>query len=206
MSTPRDVRLIVSDFGGVICTYDYRVFCRRLAQRIGGDAEAIYRAVYGGELSMDFERGRLSGPEFCRQVMQRLGSELPYPEFFNLYGDIFCEIPGTVRLLARLARRYPLYLLSNTNEIHFGYARRTVETLRLFAQCVLSYEVGAMKPDAAIYQAVLRRARLPAAACAFIDDNPGHVEGARRVGLHALHFRSPEQCAADLARLGVHIM
>jgi putative hydrolase of the HAD superfamily len=205
MSDPWEIRLVVSDFGGVIASYDYRIFCRRLAQRIGGDAEAIYSALYSGDLHADFERGRLTGPEFWRKVMQGLGSELPYAEFFDLYGDIFAEIPGTAALLSRLARRYPLYLLSNTNEIHFGYVRRTVETLRLFAQCVVSHEVGAMKPEAAIYQEVLRRARLPAAACVFIDDSPGHVEGARRVGLQAIHFRSPEQCAADLVRLGVVI-
>ncbi len=205
MEDASEIRLIVSDFGGVICAYDYRIFCRRLGHRIGLDAEAIYDVVYGGNLHADFERGRLTGPEFHRRVMQRLGAELAYAEFFDLYGDIFTEIPGTLALLTRLARRYPLYLLSNTNEIHFGYVRGTVAALRLFTQCVLSYEVGALKPDPIIYQEVLRRVGLPAAACVFIDDRPGHVEGAVRVGMHAIQFRSPGQCAAELLDLGVTI-
>ena len=64
------IRVIVSDFGGVICAYDYRIFCRRLGQRLGLDAEAIYAGVYGGALHVEFERGRLSGPGFHRQVGQ----------------------------------------------------------------------------------------------------------------------------------------
>ncbi len=96
MGGSSEIQLIVSDFGGVICTYDYRIFCRRLAQRIGGDAEAIYTLVYRSDLQEDFERGRLSGPKFHRLVMRHLGTDVPYPEFFRMYGDIFTEIPGTV--------------------------------------------------------------------------------------------------------------
>jgi len=62
-----------------------------------------------------------------------------------------------------------------------------------------------MKPDPGIYREALRRSGLPAEACVFIDDRPGNVEGAKRVGMHAFQFQSPAQCAADLSRLGVVI-
>ena len=205
MGVDTQIRLIISDFGGVICTFDYRIFCERLARRIGRDAEEIYAAVYHGDLHAEFEQGRLTGPEYHRKVMDRFGANVPYAEFFPMYGDIFTEIPGTCDLLRRLHTRYPLYLLSDTNEIHFGYVKQTVEAVRLFQQCIVSYEVGVMKPQPGIYQEALRRAGLPADACVFIDDRSGNVEGARRVGMHAVQFVSPEQCAAELARLGVVI-
>jgi FMN phosphatase YigB (HAD superfamily) len=203
METP--IRLIVSDFGGVICTYDYRIFCERLARRIARSTDEIFAAVYGSDLQAEFEQGHLTGPEYHRRVMSLFGAEMPYGEFFSMYGDIFTEIPATCDLLRRLHTRYPLYLLSDTNEIHFGYVKQTVEVLRLFDQFIVSYEVGAMKPGPRIYQEVLRRSGLPAEACVFIDDRTGNVEGAKRVGMQALQFTSPEQCAADLARLGVVI-
>ena len=199
------IRLIVSDFGGVICTFDYRIFCERLARKIGRSAEEIYAVVYGNDLQVQFERGRVSGREYHRRVMGLLRTEMPYDEFFHIYGDIFTEIPRTCALLHRLAARYPLYLLSDTNEIHFGYVRQTVEVVRLFEQCVVSYEVGVLKPDPRIYQEALRRSGLPAEACVFIDDRPGNVEGARRVGMQALLFQSAERCAAGLESLGVVI-
>jgi putative hydrolase of the HAD superfamily len=199
------IRLVISDFGGVICTFDYRIFCERLARRIGRDAEEIYAAVYGSDLHAQFEQGRLTGPEYHRRVMSLFGADVPYAEFFPMYGDIFTEIPGTCDLLRRLHARYPLYLLSDTNEIHFGYVKQTVEVVRLFQQCIVSYEVGAMKPEPRIYQEALQRSGLPADACVFIDDRSGNVDGARRVGMHAFQFFSPEQCAAELTRLGVVI-
>jgi len=199
------IRLIISDFGGVICTFDYRIFCERLARRIGGSAEEIYALLYGSDLQAEFERGRLTGPEYHMRVMGLLGADVSYVEFFPMYGNIFTEIPATCDMLYRLHGRYPLYLLSDTNEIHFGYVKQTVDVVRVFDECIVSYEVGAMKPDPPIYREALRRSGLAAEACVFIDDRPGNVEGARRVGMHALQFVSPERCAADLARLGVVI-
>lgn len=200
-----EIRLIVCDFGGVICTFDYRIFCERLARRTGRTADQIFAAAFGDHLQADFETGKLSGREYHRAVMARLQADVPYAEFSRTYGDIFTEIPATVDLLRRLHARYPLYLLSDTNEIHFGYVRETVKVLSAFDQCIVSYEVGAMKPDPRIYQEALRRSGLPAKACVFVDDRPANVEGAARVGMHAVRFESAEQFAADLTCLGVVI-
>jgi len=199
------IRLIISDFGGVICTFDYRIFCGRLAERIGRSTDEIYDEVFGNDLQADFERGRLTGPGYHRRVMGLLGADVPYPEFFSMYGNIFTEIPATCDLLRRLHTRYPLYLLSDTNEIHFEYVRKTLGVVGLFEECVVSYELGVMKPDPGIYREALRRSALPAEACVFLDDRPGNVEGARRVGMQALLFQSAKRCAADLDSLGVVI-
>ena len=200
-----EIRLIICDFGGVICTFDYQIFCERLARRTGRTAGQITGAAFGDSLQTDFESGVLSGRAYHRAVMARLGTDVPYEEFFPMFGDIFTENPATCDLLHRLHARYPLYLLSDTNEIHFGYVRQTVQALRLFEQFVLSYEVGMMKPDPRIYQEALRRSGLPGSACLFVDDRQANVEGAARAGIHALRFESAERLAADLARLGVVI-
>jgi glucose-1-phosphatase len=199
------IQLIISDFGGVICTFDYRIFCDRLAERIGKNADEIYAMVFGSNLQADFERGRLMGPEYHRAIMGLFGAAVPYADFFPMYGNIFTEIPETCDLLRRLHKRYPLYLLSDTNEIHFGYVRKTVSVVELFDECVVSYEVGVMKPDPGIYQEALRRSGLPAKACVFIDDRLGNIEGAKRVGMQAILFQSAEQCSAELESLGIVI-
>jgi putative hydrolase of the HAD superfamily len=201
----REIRLIVSDFGGVICTFDYGIFCRRLAGRTGRTTDQVFAAAFGDPLQREFETGTLSGPAYHQAVMDRLGADVPYEEFFPMYGDIFTEIPATCDLLRRLQARYPLYLLSDTNEIHFGYVRETVGILRVFREFIVSFQVGAMKPDPRIYEEALRRSGLPATACVFVDDRPANVEGAARVGMHALLFQSPERLAAELTRLGVAV-
>jgi len=197
------IALIVFDFGGVVCSFDYRIFCRRLAAATGRPAEQILDVAFAGPLQTDFESGRITGPDYHSLVTERLGIQIPYGEFAALYGDIFTEIPETAELLRRLHPRYPLYLLSDTNELHFAYVRERIPALRLFAQFVLSYEVGVMKPAPEIYEEVLRRSGLAASACLFIDDRPRNVEGAARIGMRALHYRSPAQLRAELEGLGV---
>lgn len=199
------VRLIISDFGGVICTFDYRIFCQRLARRTNRTVDAILAAAFGDRLQADFETGKLLGREYHRAVMARLRADVPYDEFASMYGDIFTEIPGTCDLLRRLRARYPLYLLSDTNEIHFDYVRETVRALALFDEFIVSYRVGVMKPDPRIYREALHRSGLPAGACLFVDDRPQNVEGAARMGIQAVRFESPAQLAGELLRRGVAI-
>jgi len=200
-----EVRLIISDFGGVICSFDYRIFCERLARRIHRTADQVLATAFGNHLLADFETGKLSGREYHRTVMSRLDGDVPYEEFYPMYGDIFTEIPVVCDLLRRLRGQYRLYLLSDTNEIHFGYVRKTVAALSVFDEFIVSYLVGVMKPDPRIYQEALRRSGLPAAACLFVDDRPANVEGAARLGMHAVQFESPAQFANDLLRMGVVI-
>jgi putative hydrolase of the HAD superfamily len=200
-----EIRLIISDFGGVICTFDYRIFCERLARRTNRMADQVFAAAFSDRLQADFETGKLSGREYHRTLMARLHVDVPYEEFYPMYGDIFTEIPATCDLLRRLHRQYPLYLLSDTNEIHFGYVRKTVPALSVFDDFIVSYRLGVMKPDPRIYQEALRRSGLPAWACVFVDDRPGNVVGALRVGIRAVQFESPAQFADELLRLGVVI-
>lgn len=199
------IRLIISDFGGVICTFDYWIFCERLAARVHRTADQVFAAAFSDRLQADFETGKLSGREYHHTVMARLDADVPFDEFYPMYGDIFTEIPATCDLLRRLRSRYPLYLLSDTNEIHFGYVRETVSTLALFDEFIVSYQVGVLKPNPRIYEEALRRSGLTARACVFTDDRPANVAGAARLGIHAVRFESPAQFASDLLRLGVVI-
>src|SRR5512146_2100492 len=102
MTQSDEIRLIVSDFGNVICSFDYRIFCERLARRIGGTTDGVFGALFTGDRQVRFESGALSGPEYHREVMALVGAQVPYDEFFVMYGDIFTEIPATGELLSRL--------------------------------------------------------------------------------------------------------
>lgn len=198
-----EVRLLIFDFGGVVCRFDYRIFCDRLASRCGRGADAIQAAAFGNALQAAFESGQLTSAEYHRAVMGALGAEVPFSDFRALYGDIFTEIPETVALLRGLHGRYPLYLLSDTNAIHFEHVRAHIPALALFSQCILSYQVGAMKPQPRIFQEALRRSGLPAGRCLFVDDRLPNVEGAARVGMRAIRYESPDHLRSALAGLGV---
>ena len=74
-----------------------------------------------------------------------------------------------------------------------------------FDHLVLSYEVGAVKPQARIFEVALEKAAVPAARTAFFDDVPEYVQAARRHGIQARVFSTADQFLRDLDGLGVRL-
>ena len=70
---------------------------------------------------------------------------------------------------------------------------------------LVSGEEKLMKPDPAIYRRLCERYGVDPAKAVFIDDSLANVEGARRIGMHALHFSSVERLLGDLQALGVRV-
>jgi HAD superfamily hydrolase (TIGR01509 family) len=68
---------------------------------------------------------------------------------------------------------------------------------------VLSYEVGAAKPDRAIFAAALRRAGTPPERAAYFDDVGSYVQAAREMGLRGYLFTDAPTFARQLAELGL---
>ena len=70
------------------------------------------------------------------------------------------------------AEGYPLYLMSNTDPLHWQNALRLypgkMETL--FDELFLSFELGLFKPDAAFYELVHRRIKEEGKEVYFVDD------------------------------------
>jgi glucose-1-phosphatase len=120
--------------------------------------------------------------------------------------DIFEVIDESVAIVERLhAAGVRLGILSNTNPIDWGFVMsgRFPFLNRCFEQFALSYEVRAMKPERAIYEAAVAMAGCAAGDVFFTDDKPENVEGALAAGLDAVLFTSPEQLRDELTLRGM---
>jgi 2-haloacid dehalogenase len=112
-------------------------------------------------------------------------------------------VHGSVALLERLRQQgVPTWAITNFSHEKFAIARRRWPFLDGFRDVVVSGEEKLLKPDPAIYHVLLDRNGLDAADCLFIDDSPKNVEGARAVGMHAVHFTTADPLALDLRRYG----
>jgi glucose-1-phosphatase len=198
------IKTIFFDLGLTIIPFDFKRGYAAMAGLCGLPAEEIARRVDATKLFVRFELGQIEPRDFVRQVCGLLGCELGYEEFCELWGVIF--LPETLipaSLLENLARNYRLFSLSNTNALHFPLLLRDYPLLGHFHGHVLSYEVGAMKPDPRIYEAAIARAGCPAQECLFIDDLQTNVDGARRAGMDAIHFQSAGQLSSELSLRGI---
>ena len=206
---PRSPALIF-DFGNVFAYFDYSVACEKLGRRFGREGPELLRALRASGLDAlvrEYESGRLAGEEFGRGVGRLAGFDFTHEEFVAAWADIFTLNEPVAALAAKLRDRgYTLVLGSNTNPIHAGwFRRRFAEALMPFHHLVLSYEVGAFKPEAEFYLACASAAGTAPGGCLFIDDMPQNVAGAEAAGMPAVRYNGVSALLGDLRARGIEV-
>jgi putative hydrolase of the HAD superfamily len=200
------IKTITFDFGNVVAFFDHRLASKRLAAHTDLPAADLHAFLFGGRLEDDYEAGRISTAEFVGRAREGCRLRCTDEQFHAAYADIFWANTDVCALIPRLAARYRLLLLSNTNDLHAARFRpQFADTLRHFAGLVLSHEVGARKPGPEIFGHALRLAGCASEECVFIDDLPANVAGARAVGWQGVLYTDHADLTAGLMNLGVTV-
>jgi glucose-1-phosphatase len=200
-SAPRPITGITFDLGNVLIKVDHLRFCRRLGALADLPPQEVYAQVFESALEPGYDTGRISSREFYQRVTTHFGVALPYPHFCDLWCDLFDPMEGMAEVVEHLASSFPLWLLSNTNTLHFDYLKERFKLiLQPFRAFILSYQVGSRKPEPAIYQSLIRQAGRPPEEILFLDDKVSFVEGALSQGLKAWQFHSPQELRQELVR------
>jgi glucose-1-phosphatase len=197
------IQVIVFDLGNVLLHVDEALGAERLAARTGKTRDEIERYFRSTPYVTEFALGKRTKRAFYRTVARDLGFDGPYEEFARIWAEVFTPIPSMIELAERLKRRVARVLLSNTNVIHMEYIHEHFPFVSEFDDQIFSYEVGLLKPDEAIYRLVIDRCGLTAERIVFIDDLAANAEGARRVGMQAIHHQTPDQTRQELTKLGI---
>ncbi|MBI3307726.1 MAG: HAD family phosphatase [Candidatus Omnitrophica bacterium] len=199
------IRAVIFDLGNVLLNYDAYKAAKRFAKQCKVPLLNVWIHFFTSPTEKAYTRGEISSYAFYRHAKQSLRFPVDYKTFKHYWNDIFWENEGMDEVLRKLKKHYPLYLISNTNQMHFDHVKEKFRILRHFKKTFPSHEMGARKPDPEIYLKVLKKARLLPQETVFIDDVEKFVEGARKVGMHAIRFRHREQLLRDLHKLSVKI-
>jgi len=151
------------------------------------------------------EIGKIDDAAFFESLRQSLGIAISDAQFLEGWNAIFTgEMAGIAPLLARAAKRMPLYAFSNTNPAHVAhFSKAYADVLGHFREIYLSSTIGLRKPDAEAYDHVVRAIGVPASKILFFDDSAANIEGARSRDLLAIHVTSTDDVARALTALGV---
>ena len=198
-----DIKAVIFDLGNVLVNYDVEKAAQRFSAVSGLSTREIWKRFFLSKFEQAYTRGEISTREFHRIACKTLGVPMPLATFRHYWNDIFWENPGMDRLLAQIKKHYPLYLISNTNAMHFTYLKKHFKLLRHFKRRFPSHEVGARKPDPKIYRRVLKKIGLCPEETVFIDDMKSFIAGARKVGIHAIHFKGRPALLKTLRKLGI---
>ena len=197
------IKAILFDLGNVIVPFDFKRAYAKLGPLCSCPVTEITSKLRSTDLVRRFETGQLAAEPFVSELSALLGLKTTYSEFCDLWTSVFSEdtlVPES--LIAGLRVRHRMLVLSNTNPIHFSMLKAQYGLFRHFDDFVLSYEVGAMKPDAQIYQEAIQRAGCRPVECFFTDDIAINVEAARNNGMDAVQFLSAAQIEAELRTRG----
>ncbi len=202
------IKLFVFDLGNVILPFDNRqiaekLYARSEAKGLCSSAD-LFRYLFdlrSGSINA-YEEGLASSLEFFMDVRDRYKLGLDFEEFKDIWNNIFHENLEVNEIIVYLkAKGFPLFLLSNTNELHFAHIIARYPIVHLMDEWILSFEIGAKKPKRRIYDAIFEKVDVNTDEVLYIDDTEEYVEYARSMGMNGLVFRE----AADLWKaLEVH--
>ncbi|MDI6786219.1 MAG: HAD family phosphatase [bacterium] len=199
-------KLIIFDLGKVMLDFDHMDSCRGLAEFSRYSPVEIYEGIFISGLEEEYDKGRISSLNFYREVLRRFEideSNINFEYFKKVWGDIFFEVPSMRRLMETLKKNYHVYLLSNTNEIHFEWAYNKFDILKIPEEHILSYKLGFRKPDKRIFYEAINKADVSPKDCIYIDDRKEYAEVAESIGMVGIHFSSKEQLEERIKGLGV---
>ena len=197
-------KIVVFDLGKVLVDFDYSIAARRIAARSSMPIEAIDSFIGGSDITVKYELGLVTRREFFERARQATGFGGTFEEFGEFFADIFTEIPPMIALHAELRRRgVSTYIFSNTNDLAVEHIRRNFPFFRNFDGYIYSYEIGAMKPDARIYEALEGLTGRRGAEILYLDDRPENIAGGAARGWRAILHETPEKSRTAVEKLGL---
>lgn len=197
------IRAVFFDLGNVLVLYDVNIAAKKFADVWGVAEKDVWKELYFSDLERAYSKGQISSKEFYERLSEQFPKPVDYETFVHIWNHIFWGNKGIEPLVEFLAKRYSIYLISNTNELHFEFIKEHYPVLRHFRAFFPSHEVGSRKPERAIFEHALKQVNIQPKEAVFIDDVPEFVEGARSVGMHAIQYVSTEQLERDLRALGI---
>lgn len=193
------IKTIIFDFGDIFINLDKPATLREMEKyNVKNISETILNC------NLDYEKGMITSADFLKTYASEYG-HIEEKELINSWNAILVDFPEyRLDFLKKLSaeKKYKLILLSNTNEIHIQWVQENVFFFSEFKDCFdafyLSHEINFRKPDAAIYEFVLKKHDLNPEECLFIDDTKENTDAAAAMGIHTWNLDPEKEDVVDL--------
>ncbi len=199
------IKNIIFDLGGVILNIDYTLTSQAFKNLGLTDFDEKYSQAKQNHLFDRLETGKINPSDFRQEMKSYFNLPVTDLDVDTAWNAMLLDLPQErIELLKKLSTRYRLFLLSNTNIIHYkaysAYLQKTFGKLifdAVFEKQYLSFQIGMRKPDKEIFELVLNENKLQASETLFIDDSIQHIQGATSCGIITHHLK-PSQTIIEL--------
>jgi putative hydrolase of the HAD superfamily len=195
MAQAVNIKNILFDLGGVILDINIQATLKRFYE-LGFPPELLqYPDSMQTDIFFKYQTGKLNTEQFRNEIRNATGIEMRDGEFDQAWNAMLVGIPKErTALLKRLSKRYNLYMLSNTSEMHVQvfekmYMDTAGESMHeVFKKIYYSHEIGLHKPDREAWEYVIKDAAILPAETLFLDDSIHNIKASQELGFQAIHI------------------
>jgi putative hydrolase of the HAD superfamily len=198
-------RTIFFDLGNVLVFFSHQKMITQVARYCNLDLELVETTMKRhGDL---YARGDVDSQAVYKEFCKLSQKNLHFGTLMRAMGDIFQPNDPVIEIAIELKKNgHRLFLLSNTCDAHFTFASSQFPFLKHFDGYILSYQVGALKPEKKIYEKALEIAGCEKKDCFYTDDILDYIETARSLDIDAEQYKTPSDLIHHLnARNLLHI-
>ncbi|MBV9342459.1 MAG: HAD family phosphatase [Acidobacteria bacterium] len=196
------IRALFWDVGGVVLTNAWDHEQRDAAVEHFLIDKSAFEARHK-ELVPLFEEGRISLDEYLDRAVFYQSRTFSREDVKRFMFSLSRPKPQVLELVRQLSSKYLMATINNESRELNQYRIDNFALTDCFELFVSSCFVGMRKPDERIYRLGLDLTQHAPGECCFIDDRPGNIEGAAKVGLRTVLMKDAQQLRRDLADLGV---
>lgn len=141
-------------------------------------------------LFKQYELGAITTTDFINQIQDLLPQRVVDQQIIDAWNKMLVDLPvERLHILQQLKKKAPIFLLSNTNQLH----RKSYEAMaegfdveNLFTKAFYSYEIHLNKPDREAFEFVINSSRIRPEKTLFLDDLQLNLDAAKELGFQTL--------------------
>ncbi len=205
MILTKNIKNIIFDFGGVILNIDYQLTIDAFYELGIKNFKELYSQASQTNIFDLLETGKITPQEFRDGLRKLIRINLTDKEIDTAWNKILLDIPyARIELLMRLRKDFNIYLLSNTNAIHYDiyineiYKAGYKSFDEIFKKAYFSHKVGLRKPNIDIYEYVLKEEHLIPEETLFIDDSFQNLVPAMELGINTYLMKKDDEITSLL--------
>ena len=190
------IKNLIFDWGNVLIDVSMERFAKSCEDYGIRFTEDEVNSTHKAGFFLEYEKGNLSDGESRDEIRARAAIILSDEEIDSVWNRMLGNIPiEKLQLLCLLKDKYNLYLLSNTNSIHWNtfsnkcFDYRGLNVDDFFKGIYLSYKLHTAKPESAIFRIAVADAGIDVRETLFIDDSSANCITAESLGMKTLEYK-----------------
>lgn len=194
-----EMDIILLDIGNVLVTVDFMSFCHGVAVTGPTVPAEIFRKFCSGPIKNRYDKGLIGSGAFLAELAaDPLVRPMPEAELIERWQGIFSPFPGADDGVAALETQGRIWIMSDTDPLHFASLHHAFPLLHGRERYYLSFRHGFLKSSPSAFIHVLGDSGVDAGRCILIDDREDNCRAAGEAGIRSVLFTSWPQALAAL--------